>query len=107
MMIPRVLRIAAFDISVEEMPTSVARAAERLGEFSNVEQCIRVQTQDLSKWIVLDTLLHELVHAIFSCYSLDDDDDQERLASVMGTALAQVCRDNPDLIKWILWLIKQ
>lgn len=63
-----------------------------------IDVCVGVHLSD-----VVETLLHEIAHAI-NMYSglLDGDLDNERVAATYGLALAQVYRDNPELAKW-LW----
>ena len=50
---------------------------------------------------VLDTLLHELNHAVYWAYGMEDEDKEERIVGTMATAWAQIFRDNPEFVAWI------
>lgn len=51
----------------------------------------------LAPIVTLDTLLHEILHAVYYVYHLDDKDDEERIVSTLATAMTGVYRDNPFL----------
>ena len=46
-----------------------------------------------------ETLVHEIIHAIYHEYGLEDTDKEERIVSVLSTGLYQVLVDNPKLKK--------
>lgn len=54
----------------------------------------------------LDTLIHEIFHAIFFTYGIEEDDNEERTVAALGTAWVQVLRDNPELRKYIERCVK-
>lgn len=97
---PGSIKVAGLDVEVELMSPREAHSVELFGSFSSVEMIIRID-DTLPLWKMLDTLLHEIFHAIFFIYHLEDDDKEERTVGVMGTAWTQVLRDNPDLLKFI------
>lgn len=66
-----------------------------------MEFVIRIQENIPQTTKALESLLHEISHAIWWVYRLNDDDKEERIVSVMGMAWTQVYRDNPWLIEWI------
>lgn len=47
------------------------------------------------------TLIHEINHAIYWAYKLDDEDKEERIVSTFATAWTQIYRDNPALMDFI------
>jgi hypothetical protein len=49
----------------------------------------------------LDTVLHELMHAVYSVCHLRVSDDEERVVGMISSSLVQVFRDNPKLVAWI------
>lgn len=50
-----------------------------------------------------DTLLHELLHALWSHCALDqDDDEQERIVRSLAPWLLAALRDNPQLVAFLL-----
>lgn len=52
--------------------------------------------------VVADTLIHEVLHAIWHEYGMQDDDKEERTVHMMATGLTQLFRDNPALIRYLL-----
>lgn len=82
-------------------------AKNPLVEFDNHGHC------DNSKLVIhiegeqvpmeeLDTLIHEMLHAIWAQMTLTDIDDalEERIVRAMGTGLAGVIADNPKLLDY-------
>lgn len=51
----------------------------------------------LNRGQALEVLLHELLHAICYVYVIKDEDKEERIVSILGTALACLFQDNPSL----------
>lgn len=98
--LPKSLRIGPFDFQIIEYHPMSAAACRRYGEFSSMEVCIRIDPQAGCVKTV-DTLIHELTHAIYWTYGIDDKDKEERVAGFMGTAWTQIYRDNPDLLRFI------
>ena len=47
----------------------------------------------------LDTLWHEIKHAIWHMINLQDTDDEERIIRAMTTAELKVYQDNPELLE--------
>lgn len=99
------LRVAAFDVRIRVYDRLAAIGDQRYGSFSGVEQLITVDLA-VRPQKVLDTLLHEISHAIFWAYGIEDADKEERIVSALGTAWAQVYRDNPGLLPWISDLVE-
>ena len=50
---------------------------------------------------VLDTLLHEVLHAIFSCWNIKPEDDEERTVHTLASALQAIYTDNDHFLKCI------
>lgn len=97
--LPKSIRVAAFDITVEEMDSKAATSKARYGEFSSLELKIRIEESGNIKTV--DTLIHEINHAIYWAYNIEDGDKEERIVSIMATAWTQVYRDNPYLVRFI------
>lgn len=98
--LPSSVRVAAFDVTIEDWKPIAAHASERFGEFSALEMLIRVDSS-VNPMKVLDTLIHEILHVIYWAYTMDDIDKEERIVGTMATAWAQIYRDNPDLLRFI------
>ena len=100
MELPKKIKIAHMDIEVEAWPHRSANARSAYGEFSGEEGMIRIDTTQ-HPYKVAETFLHELHHAIFWVYKMQDDDEEERTVATFATGMAQVFRDNPHVFKFI------
>ena len=96
--LPCQVRVLAFDIDIVDWKPHDARG--KFGEFSSLENIIRVDFST-DKINVVDTLLHEINHAIYWAYGIDDEDKEERTVATFSSAWVQVYRDNPWLIEFI------
>jgi predicted Zn-dependent protease len=56
---------------------------------------------DAEPLVVVDTLIHEILHAIWHEYGLGDSEAEERCVLVLASGLTQVLADNPHLRVWI------
>ena len=45
--------------------------------------------------------MHEINHAIFWAYCIQNEDKEERVVSTMATAWTQIFRDNPKILRFI------
>lgn len=104
--LPSSIRVAAFDVKVIDWDHLAAATHNKFGEWSCVECAIRIDST-VNPMKVLDTLLHEINHAIYWSYGMMDDDKEERIVGTMATAWAQIYRDNPHLTKWIANICSQ
>ena len=100
MELPSSIRVGAYDIEVQWWRPVYANDRERFGEFSQYEQAIRID-RGLKPQKLLDTVLHELNHAVYWIYGLKDEDEEERVVQVYATAWTQIWRDNPDFHEWV------
>lgn len=57
--------------------------------------------------IVVDTLLHEIMHAIWNYMGLDEKHGEEPIVHRIGTGLTQVFCDNPQLVQWIQSVVSE
>lgn len=99
--LPDVVRIGAFDFAIEKMDVRDAMSRGVYGQCSTQLQIISIQRHMPSRQKAIDTLLHELLHAIWWERDLEDADKEERTVGCLGTGLVQVHRDNPWLADWI------
>lgn len=71
------------------------------GEYDTVSGKIRIR-EGQSKADMVDTLLHEVLHAIFHRYKIRiDGDAEERIVYELTKAIIKTFRDNPKLVKYI------
>ncbi len=97
---PQKIKVACFDVSIEDWKPISAATNQKYGEFSSMEMLIRIDTS-VDSIKVVDTLMHEINHAIYWAYGIEDGDNEERTVSTLSTGLVQVIRDNPDLLAYI------
>ncbi len=99
--LPRFIRVGPYDMTLAPMSGINTYAQRAVGQFSARELKISYAIEAPSKLDALDTLLHEISHAIFWAYRIYDEDKEERTCGMMATAWVQVYRDNPWLLAWI------
>lgn len=97
---PKSVKVAAFDFKIEPWTAIQAHSSRKYGECSVEEFTIRIQ-ENLDHFKAIDSLMHEIGHAIYWAYSIEDEDKEERVVSTFGTAWTQVFRDNPDVIRFL------
>lgn len=98
--LPASIRVGPFDIEVVIMAPERAEAVSALGQFSGTEQQFRFHPNPGSAVNAADTVLHEILHAIWWAYGLDQKDDEERIVRITATMMIQAYRDNPWLLAW-------
>ena len=92
-----IVKIGGMDISVYILPGD----SEVFGDFSYINTRIRID-QALKKGALVDTLIHEINHAVFAIGQLKSKKEkEERICSVMASMWTQIFRDNPHLLKFI------
>lgn len=52
--------------------------------------------------LLRETVVHELVHAIASQWTLGDEGSEEQWANAVGVGMLQVLLFNPELVKWLV-----
>ena len=99
---PRKLRIGPLDWTVATLTPAEQAGDNRIGVCEPSQQRIRIQENPSSTHSAVDTMLHELGHAIFWTYHVRVNDlAEEPIVCAFGTGLTQIFRDNPDLWAWI------
>jgi len=99
--IPEQVKVGAFDYSIdEEEPSSMEGLDGHLVGYR-----IRV-ARGQSPLPLADTVLHEVMHAIWRDRCLEDGDAEERTVGALTTGLVGVLRDNPDFVKWLVQQVK-
>jgi hypothetical protein len=100
MKLPQKIKIGYADIDIVPMKSLEGFSHGCYGHFSESELCIRIIT-DLKPLVVMNTLIHEVMHACFFMGGLSDDDDEERTVNTMSNQYCQVLRDNPEYNKFV------
>jgi len=104
--LPKSVKVACYTIHLENWHPHSANASRRYGEFSSMEQLIKVDLSSTND-TVINTLIHELFHAIYWAYSIMDDDKEERTVEMLATGWQQVMVDNPKLREYIDSLVSE
>lgn len=101
--LPNKLRIGAHDFKISKMEKSWGNSAEtlRYGDFSEVNLTIRIRRHMRSRTHAVDTIIHEVMHALWCSYSLQKGDSEERVIGAMAIGLTQVLRDNVAFADWL------
>ncbi len=106
MKLPDKIKVSGFTIAIEEWESSEAAAQGKYGMFSPHQLKIQVDTS-IDPQIVAETLLHEVLHAIFWANIIDTTLDEEPVVEKTSLGLFQVLRDNPNLIKFFTNFFKR
>jgi len=92
-----VVKVGGMDINIVRVPLN----DEIFGDFSYINSRIRIE-EKLVGAVLVDTVIHELNHAIWAIGNLKTEkEEEERVVAVMASYWTQIFRDNPELIKWI------
>ncbi len=103
--LPALVKIGARDYWIEDWHPTAASAVRKYGETDHQNFIIRVDTS-FPRAQTADTLLHEILHAIWGERQLEDEDKEERTVATLASGLCAVMRDNPDLMPWIEGALK-
>lgn len=99
--LPKSIRVGPFDVEVR--PMSLVNAEKAWGLFYGNDQAIEL-APNMGKHRQAMTLLHELLHAVWTYNGLSKSEDEhvgeEAVVDALSRGLAQVWRDNPELFRW-------
>ncbi len=98
--LPQIIKIAAFDFKIVLWTYDKANSHNCYGRLSVNEKTISID-ETLDRYQMLNTLIHEINHAIYWAYNIQDKDKEERIVTTFATAWTQIYRDNIDLLKFI------
>lgn len=104
--LPDSVRIGPFDVRIREYSDVEAAEAGNYGSWheTSLTICIDLDRPPLK---VVDTVIHEVGHALWWVYRLRRKDDQERIVAALATGWTQVWRDNPELLGWMAAMLKE
>ena len=97
---PKSVRVGYATYKIEEWPTELATASERWGECDGMNGIIKLR-MDLPAHELANTLLHEILHAVWSVGACDDG-DEEKCVTIIANQLTQIMQDNPKVWDWIV-----
>lgn len=67
---------------------------------------ITVSRAQPNSLFAVDTVVHEILHAIYVNAGLQPVSTEESVCSAIATGLTQVFRDNPKLLAWVTKAVK-
>ena len=85
----------------------VVRPSENWGRCCTIGFWIEIGEDQGTGVRAVETLIHEITHAIYHAYVIKDGDDEERTVTTMARGWAQVYYDNPDLLRWMAKVIEK
>lgn len=107
MKLPTSIRIGAADYVIER--AKELDGGETMGQFLRDEKLIRYVP--MSPDINANTLMHEVLHGLYSCSALDatkqGKQQEERIVTALTNQLMQFMLDNPAFVRYLLWAVKQ
>lgn len=96
--LPKSLKVGACEVAIE---LKARLDNDDFGQFDPNDHAILLKNEQPSLGAAVDTLLHEIFHAIWTLTSLRVGDDEERIVSTLSLWQSQVLTDNPALTTWI------
>lgn len=103
MKLPPSVRVGPFDILLGQLDEKTAKSV--YGLFSEESQTILLRPTFASSSQCAETLIHELLHAVWNVQNIGGT-NEERVVTKLSLGLAQVMRDNKDLIRTLLKALK-
>jgi len=101
--LPAAVKVGPFDyqLVVKEV-IACPGIGEAWGVCMNNNQVIELARMWPSPVKAVDTLIHEIMHALFSVWNIPDRPDEETAVGSLSTGLTAVLFDNPELALWIM-----
>ena len=100
--LPKKIKVAAFDIDIRLVGHEEMASRGEWGNFQAYAYLINIDSSIPSNYKLVDTLLHEIGHALYWAYGIEDYDKEERIVRTFATGWTQVYRDNPELVAFIV-----
>lgn len=103
---PDYIDASCYRIKIEWMSSDTAKERNEFGSFTASTLTIRVdETRDISKQA--NTLLHEILHAGWWIFNLDEEQEaEERAVTCVANFMSEIWRRNPQAVEWIDYALK-
>jgi hypothetical protein len=98
--LPKSIRIGPYDIPVTIADIKAEEGRVMFGVYSAFGT-IELNPIAPNPIHGADTVLHEILHAVYANAGLSPLSDEEHVCSAISTGLLQVLRDNPKLVAWL------
>lgn len=99
--LPPSLRVGAYDFDIVKWDAVQAGSGNSFGEFNSARLEIGLCQDFPSAAKAAYTFLHEIMHAIWFTYGLNDKEEEERIVTLLSLGWTQVHADNPWLLGWV------
>lgn len=96
--LPTDIIVGQHTYTVKEKDMEWADHAEEYGHCDHANLSIAVVKASLPNSQVINTVVHELLHAVWNDYDLPRE-HEEHIVTCMANGLCQVFRDNKELLK--------
>jgi len=100
MKLPEKIRIAAYDWDIILWNKSISTAHDSFGRCSPNDLTLEID-ETLVPQRMLNTLIHEINHAIYWSYSIAEEDKEERIVTLFANGWTQIFKDNPEVLTFI------
>jgi len=101
MKLPATIYLGHRKLKVKEISSKIADKDGVYGDFDSAKDIIRID-KTLKSPKKLNTLIHEIVHAILDHFNAELKlKDEEKVCEVLGSGLTDLLFQNPKLIKYI------
>ena len=105
MRLPKHVKIGPYKFEVTTRDETWSAITGVSGRFNSHELVIDIVLSE-SPVYTLDTLLHEILHAAVFTYNIPMG-DEECMVRPLATALTQVMVDNPDVVKYLVYVARK
>ena len=101
--LPKTIKIGYTDYELEIWPDTFASTEKAQGEFFEEDEKIGLKGSALKSSRGVNTLIHEILHALIYQYGLAEDvkDIEEKVVNTTANGLSAVFKDNPWLTDYI------
>lgn len=99
--LPKSIRVGFRDYAIEDWNHNDAQSEQRYGDCDKLNSKIRVCTA-YGQRQAAETAIHEVMHACWEAGSLSNKESEERVATVLAKQWAQVIRDNPTFLEYLV-----
>jgi|TARA_R110000787_G_scaffold267595_1_gene373957 hypothetical protein len=103
---PKKIKVGAYKFKVVTWDRPMCHDKDAFGQFLPRQGQIAL-APDLYPALLLDTLIHEINHAIYFVYNIHDKDEEERTVHTISSGWTQVFMDNPKLLNFIQNIVNE
>ena len=97
--LPGKIRIGYRDYKVLAVEPTALEGNPDLARIAHLKAELYIGPHD-NKYELVDSVIHEILHGVFSTQGIEDEDKQERTVGMLARGLTGVFRDNPKLLQF-------